>query len=279
MRDDVRIIAADSLFTGGEFEPPSIGMFFPEPWRSGEELGIPGTQGIDLYLPLLVLAVGATMLLWSWFSRSLALVPSRRQSLGEMLVTFIRDQITRPTMGEKGDRYLPLMITLFTFILLMNLTGLIPGMLPVNSNIAFPAALALFIFAMTIVIGVRSQGGWGYFRNQLFPSGMPWPLYFVVTPIEALSVFVIRPLTHALRLFATMFAGSLLLAVFAYGGWFMLSLGAEPLLTVLSAGLAGVALAGYTLLVVFELLIMVVQAFIFTLLASLYFSQSLEAAH
>lgn len=86
-------------------------------------------------------------------------------------------------------------------------------------------------------------------------------------------------MTHALRLFATMFAGSLLLAVFAYGGWYMLNISAEPALAALSVVYSGAALLGYILFFVFEILIMVVQAFIFTLLASLYINQSLEAAH
>ncbi len=278
MSADVRILAAEPgchLFSGCGFEAPTIGMFFPEPWITG----IPGTTGIDLYLVLLLIALGAVLLLWSWFSKKLSLVPGRRQGIGEMLVLFIRDQITRPTMGAKGDGFIPLMTAIFTFILLMNFTGLIPGLLPVNSDLSFPAMLAGFIFILTLIIGMKKQGGWGYIRNQIFPPGMPKPIYVLVTPIEILSVFVIRPVTHALRLFATMFAGSLLLAVFAYGGWYMLNVTAEPALAALSVVYSGAALLGYIAFFVFEILIMAVQAFIFTLLASLYINQSLEAAH
>ncbi|GAB3707130.1 F0F1 ATP synthase subunit A [Nocardiopsis oceani] len=281
MGADVRILAAETdcighLF-GDEcgFKAPTIGMFFPEPWIDG----IPGSDGIDLYLVLLLVALGGALLLWSWFSKKLSLVPGRRQSVGEMFILFIRDQITRPTMGAKGDSFIPLMTSIFTIILMMNITGLIPGMLPVNSDLSFPAMFAGFIFLLTIIIGVRNQGGWGYFKNQLFPPGMPKPIYVLVTPIEFLSVFMIRPVTHALRLFATMFAGSLLLAVFSYGGWYMLSIGAEPALVALSTLYSGAALLGYIAFFLFEVLIMVVQAFIFTLLASLYINQSLEAAH
>ncbi|MGW5879376.1 F0F1 ATP synthase subunit A [Nocardiopsis terrae] len=276
----MRILAAEPgchLFgdNGCGFEAPTIGMFFPEPWYTG----IPGSAGIDLYLVLLLVAVGAVLLLWSWFSKKLSLVPGRRQSVGEMLVLFIRDNITRPTMGAKGDSFIPFMTGIFTLILAMNFTGLIPGMIPVNSNLAFTAMFALVIYVMTIVIGVRNQGGWGYFRNQIFPPGMPKPIYVLVTPIEILSVFLIRPVTHALRLFATMFAGSLLLAVFAYGGWYMLNLTAEPLLAGVSVLYSGAALLGYVAFFVFEIVIMLIQAFVFTLLASLYINQSLEAAH
>ncbi|WP_191274717.1 F0F1 ATP synthase subunit A [Nocardiopsis terrae] len=276
----MRILAAEPgchLFgdNGCGFEAPTIGMFFPEPWYTG----IPRSAGIDLYLVLLLVAVGAVLLLWSWFSKKLSLVPGRRQSVGEMLVLFIRDNITRPTMGAKGDSFIPFMTGIFTLILAMNFTGLIPGMIPVNSNLAFTAMFALVIYVMTIVIGVRNQGGWGYFRNQIFPPGMPKPIYVLVTPIEILSVFLIRPVTHALRLFATMFAGSLLLAVFAYGGWYMLNLTAEPLLAGVSVLYSGAALLGYVAFFVFEIVIMLIQAFVFTLLASLYINQSLEAAH
>ncbi|MFD6098843.1 F0F1 ATP synthase subunit A [Nocardiopsis flavescens] len=276
----MRILAAEEgchLFgdNGCGFEAPTVGMFFPEPWYGG----IPGSAGIDLYMVLLLIAVGATLLLWSWFSKKLSLVPGRRQSVGEMLVLFIRDQISRPIMGAKGDRFLPFLTAIFSFILLMNFTGLIPGLLPVNSNLAFPAMLSLVIYLMTLVVGMKHQGGWGYVKNQIFPPGMPKPIYVLVTPIEFLSVFIIRPVTHALRLFATMFAGSLLLAVFAYGGWYMLNLTAGPVLSTVSVLFSGAALVGYLVFFVFEILIMVVQAFIFTLLASLYLNQSLEAAH
>ena len=280
MSADVRILAAEPgchLFgdNGCGFEAPTIGMFFPEPWFAN----IPGSAGIDLYLVLLLVAVGAALLLWSWFSKKLSLVPSRRQSLGEMLILALRDNITRPTMGAKGDKFIPFLTGVFTLILAMNFTGLIPGMLPVNSNLSFTVMFALTIYVMTIVIGIKNQGGWGYFRNQIFPPGMPKIFYIIVTPIEILSVFAIRPATHALRLFATMFAGSLLLAVFAYGGWYMLNLTAEPMLVAASVAFSGAALLGYIVFFVFEILIMVIQAFVFTLLASLYLSESLEAAH
>lgn len=280
MSADVRILAAEPgchLFgdNGCGFEAPTIGMFFPEPWFAN----IPGSTGIDLYLVLLLVAVGAVLLLWSWFSKKLSLVPGRRQSVGEMLVLFIRDNITRPTMGAKGDNFIPFMTGIFTLILAMNFTGLIPGMLPVNSNLAFTAMFALVIYVMTIVIGVKHQGGWGYFHNKIFPPGMPKWIYVLVTPIEILSVFLIRPVTHALRLFATMFAGSLLLGVFAYGGWYMLNLSAEPVLAAVSVAYSGAALLGYIAFFVFEIAIMLIQAFVFTLLASLYINESLEAAH
>jgi F-type H+-transporting ATPase subunit a len=277
---DVRILAAEPgchLFgdNGCGFTAPTIGMFFPEPWFAD----IPLSSGIDLYLVLLLVAVGAVLLLWSWFSKKLSLVPGRRQSVGELIILFIRDNITRPTMGEKGDKFIPFMTGIFTLILAMNFTGLIPGMLPVNSNLAFTVMFALTIYVMTIVIGIKHQGGWGYFRNQIFPPGMPKWIYVLVTPIEILSVFLIRPVTHALRLFATMFAGSLLLAVFAYGGWYMLNLTAEPMLAAVSVFYSGAALLGYIAFFVFEIAIMLIQAFVFTLLASLYLNQSLEAAH
>lgn len=281
MSADARMLAAEpdcSLFDSGcEFDPPSTSMFFPEPWIELD--WIPWTDGIDLYTPLLVIAVLATIAVWFWFSKNTKLVPSRRQSLAELLVQFIRDNIARPTMGAKGDKFLPFLVALFSFILLMNLTGLIPGLLPVTSNIAFPATLAAVVLVTRLYLGVKYQGGWSYFKGQVFPPGMPALLYLLVAPIKFISVFLVYPLTHTLRLFATMFAGALVLAVFAYGGDHMLNLGVGPLLGTISAGMAGVALLAYTGFVLFELLIMLIQAFVFTLLTSLYFSQSVEEAH
>jgi F-type H+-transporting ATPase subunit a len=278
---DARMLAADpddcSLFDAGcEFTPPSISMFFPEPWI---ELDIPWSNGIDLYAPLLAIAVLATIGLWFWFGKNATLVPSHRQSLGELLVQFIRDNIARPTMGAKGDKFIPFLVALFTFILLMNFTGLIPGMLPVNSNITFPATLAAVVFIARLYLAAKYQGGWSYLKGQIFPPGMPLPLYILVAPIKFISVFIVYPVTHTLRLFATMFAGSLVLAVFAYGGAYMLNLTAGPLFGALSAAMAGVTLIAYTGFVLFEVIIMLIQAFVFTLLTSLYFGQSLEDAH
>ncbi|QVQ54839.1 F0F1 ATP synthase subunit A [Spiractinospora alimapuensis] len=251
-------------------------MFSPEPWIP---LNIPWSNGIDLYTPLLIVAVLVTIGVWAWFSRNARLVPSRRQSLAEILVQFIRDNVARPTMGKKGDFLIPFLVSLFTFILFMNLTGIIPGMFPVNSNIAFPAVLALVIFIMRFYLAVKYQGGWQYIKGQIFPPGVPAPLYVLVTPIKFVSSFLVYPFTHTLRLFATMFAGSLVLAVFAYGGAYMMNWAAGPALGALSTAFAGIALAAYVGFVLFEVLIMLIQAFVFTLLSSLYFGQALEEAH
>ncbi|CAM3654270.1 F0F1 ATP synthase subunit A [Nocardiopsis gilva] len=265
--------------TGCGFEAPSTGLFFPAPWV---DFGLPGTSGITKYLLLLAVALLVAAAFWFFTTRRSKVVPGRGQSLAELLVFFIRDQITRTTMGKEGDKFLPLMVTLFLFIFSMNVMGLIPGLqLPVNSNLAFPAVFALTIFILWNGVGIRRHGFGGHVKARLVPSGVPWWILPVVVPIEALSNFVVRPATHAIRLFATMFAGHLLLAVFAAAGWYMFNPTSPmgPLFGAISVGYSGLALVGFLVFTVFELFIMAVQAYVFVLLASIYIGEAMEGAH
>lgn len=264
---------------GCGFEPPTISLFFPEPWL---DFGIAGTSGITKYLLVLVCAVLLAAGFWYLTTRNAKVVPSRGQSMAEMLVDFVKNQITRATMGKAGDKFLPLMVTLFLFIFSMNVMGLIPGLqLPVTTNLAFPAMLALFIYVLWNAVGIRRNGAGGHFKAHLVPNGVPGPLLLLVTPMEALSNFVIRPFTHALRLFAVMLAGHLLLAVFAAAGWYMFNPLSEmgPALGAVSVGYSALALIGFLIFTVFELFIMAVQAYVFVLLSSIYIGQAMEGAH
>ncbi|WP_131102053.1 F0F1 ATP synthase subunit A [Streptomonospora litoralis] len=266
---------------GCGFSPPGMGLFFPEPYL---DFGIPGTAGITKYFVVLILALLLAAGFWYFTTRNAKVVPSRGQSLAEMFVEFVRNQITRNTMGKEGDKYLPLMVTLFLFIFSMNIMGLIPipGLqLPVTTSLAIPVMLALFIYLLWNGVGIRRNGVGGHFKAHLVPGGVPKPLLILITPIEALSNFVIRPFTHALRLFAVMFAGHLLLAVFAAAGFYMFN----PLtpmgwgLGAVSVGYSALALVGFLIFTVFELFIMAVQAYVFVLLSSVYIGQAMESEH
>ncbi|MFB9801978.1 F0F1 ATP synthase subunit A [Streptomonospora salina] len=266
---------------GCGFDPPGVSLFFPEPYL---DLGIPGTAGITKYFVVLILALLISAGFWYFTTRNAKVVPGRGQSLAEMLVEFIRNQITRNTMGKEGDKYLPLMVTLFIFIFSMNIMGLIPipGLqLPVTTSLAIPVMLALFVYLMWNGAGIRRNGTVGHFKAHLVPGGVPKPLLILVTPIEALSNFVIRPFTHALRLFAVMFAGHLLLAVFAAAGFYMFNPLTEMggALGAVSVGYSALALIGFLVFTVFELFIMAVQAYVFVLLSSVYIGQAVEGAH
>ncbi|MFV2195815.1 F0F1 ATP synthase subunit A [Nocardiopsis sp. LOL_012] len=285
MSADVNVVAASEpgchIFNdfGCGFEAPGPSLFFPEPWV---DFGLAGTYGLSKYILLLAVALLIAAGFWFFTTRGAKVVPSRGQSMAEMLVEFLRGQVTRNAIGKEGDKYLPLMVALFLFIFCMNVMGLIPGLqLPVTSHLAFPAVLAIFVFVLWNVIGIRRHGVGGHFKARLVPSGVPGWILPIVVPIEALSNFVIRPATHMIRLFATMFAGHLLLALFAAAGFYMFNPTSPmgPLFGAISVGYSGLALLGFLVFTLFELFIMAVQAYVFVLLSSIYIGEALEGAH
>ncbi len=172
------------------------------------------------------------------------------------------------------------MVTLFLFIFVMNAMGIIPGMqLPVTSHLAYPAALAIYIYIVWNAIGIRKHGAVNHFVGRVVPGGTPKWILPLLVPIEIAQNFIARPITHALRPFAAMLSGHLLLAVFAAGGFYMFNLGAGGFLSVLSVGYSGLALFAFIVFTGFELFIMALQAYVFIMLASSYLGEALEGAH
>ena len=175
------------------------------------------------------------------------------------------------TIGPEGKKYMPFLTTMFFFVLFSNIFEVVPGIqFPANSRMAVPLTLALLVWVIYNVVGVRSQGFFGYLKNSLFPPGVPKALYLIVTPIELVSTFVVRPFSLAIRLWANMVAGHLLLVPFA----------------VLTAALWDAtyvgAVAPFAMLVLmtgFEILVSVLQAFIFTILTAVYIGGSMHPAH
>ncbi|WP_223830608.1 F0F1 ATP synthase subunit A [Nocardiopsis quinghaiensis] len=284
MGADVNVVAASEsgchIFGSGcGFEAPGVGLFSPTPWL---DFGLPGAAGVNKYYLVAVVALIIAAAFWYFTTRRAKVVPGRGQGMAEMLVGFLRDQVTRTTMGKEGDRFLPLIVTLFLFIFCMNIMGLVPGLqLPVTTSLAFPAVLALFVFLLWNIVGVRRHGVGGHFKARLIPGGVPWWILPIVVPIEALSNFVIRPATHMIRLFATMFAGHLLLALFAAAGFYMFNPLSQMggLFGALSVGYSAIALVGFLVFTAFELFIMAVQAYVFVLLTSIYLGEAIEGAH
>jgi F-type H+-transporting ATPase subunit a len=142
------------------------------------------------------------------------------------------------------------------------------------SRIGFPIVLALMVWVVYNYVGIRKHGVYGYFKDMMFPPGVPKPVYVLLAPIEFVSTFLVRPVTLALRLFANMFAGHLLLLVFILGGAYMLQ--NESLLLnifAIPSFIVGIALT------FFEALIQLLQAYIFTLLTALYIAGALAEEH
>ena len=202
------------------------------------------------------------------------LVPKGAQNVGEMGYLFIRDGIARDVIGKEGDKFVPFLMSFFFLIWLSNFFGILPGaQIPVTSIFAIPVAFALIVYFTWVPLGIYRQGFIGFFKNMMFPPGVPKPLYVLLAPIEFISNILVRPFTHAVRLFANMFAGHLLLATFSVAAFYLLSFTVIGMIG--SVASFGVAVA----LTAFEALIQALQAYIFTLLTAVYISGALHAEH
>ena len=177
------------------------------------------------------------------------------------------DDLAHSIIGHEHRRYVPLVFTLFGFIATMNLLGMFVVIPTATSQLAVTATFAILTIAIVLAVGF-ARNGLGFFK-LFVPSGVPWPLLFLMVPIEIIS-FLVRPLTLALRLFGNMIGGHIVLNVF---GGFVISLALVALAGgVASLGLlgSGVALAGIIALIALEFLVAVLQAFVFAVLACVY---------
>jgi len=199
-----------------------------------------------------------------------SLIPKGVQNLAETAYLFVRDAIAIDVIGPKdGLRYAPYLASVFFFIFFCNLLEIVPGInFPVTSRMAIPAFLSLLTYVIFNFVGFKKQG-LSYLKDTLFPPGVPWPIYVVLTPIEFFSVFVIRPLTLAVRLLANMMAGHVLLTIF-----FLFSADFVAPEVSLPLGLLTALLAA--VLIVFELLVISIQAYIFTLLSAFYIAEAIH---
>ena len=200
------------------------------------------------------------------------LVPQGVRNFVESIVEFVRNQIAVEVIGPEGRPWVPFLTSMFCFIFVANIFGIIPGIqFPVTSRIAVPAFLALLSWVLFITVGIKTQG-LAYFKNTLFPPGVPKPIYILVTPIEFISTFIVRPLTLSIRLFANMMAGHLLLSIFFLGTAYLL---AKPS----TIPFAVPAFALGVALIVFEILVAVLQAYIFTILTAVYIAGAVHPEH
>ncbi len=208
-------------------------------------------------------------------TRRLAVVPSRGQWAMEGVYGLVRNTVARDIIGGAHFRpYMPLLLSLFTIILLNNLAGIIPVIqFPTMSRIGFPLALALGVYVVYVGATLRRKGLGGFFRS-LVPSGLPLPAVPVVFLLELLTFLVTRPVTLTLRLFGNMFAGHILLLLFALGGEYLLLEG-EGLLKLVSIP----AFLMFFIFTAFEILISFLQAYVFILLASVYIAEVYAEDH
>ena len=196
------------------------------------------------------------------------LVPGRAQAAVEYMYDFAR-KVVDENIGPKGKNYVPLIFSIFVFVLALNLLGLLPwvGSFTPTSHVAVTLALAAIVFLVVLVVGFAKHGL--HFFTLFWPKGMNVGLALVILPIEVLSFFV-RPFTLAIRLFANMTAGHVLLQVF---GSFVVALGSFGALPYV---FGVVPLAVNVALGALELLIAVIQAYVFALLASIYLNDAIN---
>ena len=222
--------------------------------------------GIDLSISNGVITLWlAVAIVFSFFflvSRRLQLIPGKAQGVAEVLVQFLKNDVAdQITHGR--EKWLPFIVAIFSFILVNNLLGLIPGVPSATSNINTTAALAIIVFLVVQIAGLAEHGLVGYLKSFV-PEGIPVLIIPFIVPIEIVSTLA-RPFSLAVRLFANMFAGHavmlvLISLIFMFKSYFVIPL---PVL-------------GDVIMLMFEIFVAFIQAFIFTFLTTLYIATALE---
>lgn len=244
------------------------------------DFNLPGIFGTDVTKPM-VLAVLAAVIAFGLFyamSRRAAVVPGRLQFAGEYVYDFVRNSIARDTIGGHDfRRFVPFLFTIFLFVLINNFFGVIPFIqFPTMSHIGYTAALAIITWLVYNAVGIAKHGFFGYLKHQTVPGGISGPILIALVPLEFFSNIIVRPFTLALRLFATMFAGHLLVALFSTGGAYLI-LHYTPHALGIGSGLISFLLAiGVSFL---DMLVMFLQAYVFTLLAAMYIGSAIAEEH
>ena len=255
----------------GAFEFPPLGHLFEWPDIAFEDTPFAINKVVLCIFASSVLVVSFFTIAASR-SRQGSHVPKGIQNLAEAGLEVVEKNISLEVMGPHGRHFTPFLAALFYWILFMNVFGLLPVIqLPAASRMALPGFLALMVYALMWFYGFKAQGP-RYITNSIFPPGVPKFLYLLVTPIEFVSKFLVRPFSHAVRLFANLMAGHILLTTFALltaalwiGKWNAIFL---PLPFAM-----GVAMTA------FEVLVAALQAYIFTILAAVYLNESLHPDH
>jgi F-type H+-transporting ATPase subunit a len=252
------------VILGLEFPPISHTVEWPDMFLSGP-------LAVNKVVVFMWISVLIVFLFYFFASRRRQLVPTGLQNVAESAVNFIREGIVLQTMGPEGLGWTPFLLTMFSFIFVCNIWGIAPAIqMPVNARMALPAFLAVMVWVLYNFVGIKSQGFFGYFKSMMFPPGVPKALYILVTPIEFVSAIFVRPLSLAVRLFANMLAGHLLLISFAVITAALFS--ATIVLAILPLGLL-IALTAFEILVAF------LQAFIFTILTAVYVGGAMHPEH
>jgi F-type H+-transporting ATPase subunit a len=256
-----------------QFHPPTTKDFVWACW--GPSLEVPGGLSFCLNFITFLVLLGFVCCIAFFFIglRRPALVPGKMQSLVESGIQFVRENIAIPMIGPEGDRFMPLLATLFFAIFFWNIFEVVPGVnFSSNSRIAFPLVMAVIAWITYNAVGIGRHGFAGYLKLALFPPGAPLWLYPLLVPIEFVTTILIRPITLSVRLAANLLAGHVLLAVFFLGTIALLQGGWLAVFAPISFAIS-VALVG------FEIFVSLLQAFIFAILTASYIGGAMAEEH
>lgn len=269
------------IILGAEpFTPPSPEDFNLPPVGGGHStfdfLGQANYIGVTKPMLQIVLAGILVFAIFYAASRKRAMVPGRLQYIGEEAYGFVRNSMGRDIIGSHDfQRFVPYLFTLFFFVLFNNLMASIPLIqFPTFSRSGMVYSLALLSWIVYNAVGIQKHGFLGYFKLQSVPAGVTGVILILLVPLEFMSNILVRPFTLALRLFANMFAGHLLLILFALGGEYILA--HQPL------GYAPVGILAWVLFIavaILEVLIQFLQAYVFVLLNAMYIQGALADEH
>jgi F-type H+-transporting ATPase subunit a len=255
-----------SVLAGGVPWPPSVDDFY-----------LPGYfyPWITKFTVMVWIAVALVLIFFLVSYRKPKLVPSKAQWIAESVYGFGRNGIAGDVIGPEGIRFAPYIVTLLSFVGVMNLFAIIPFFqISPSAHIGFPAALALISWVLYIYVGMRKHGPLRYLRLMTMPSGAPLWLMPILIPLEFLSNFIVRPFTLAVRLFANLFAGHFILLVFTLGGFVLLNSS-----TLAIKPISVVSWAMDIVLTFLELLVALLQAYVFAILNAVYLQTSLTEEH
>ena len=226
---------------------------------------------------LLVFLVMAVVLLLLFFGlRGTSLVPSKFGVAIESLVVFVRDEIAVGIIGPEGIKYFPWLLSIFLFILIGNAFEVLPLVnFPVTSRMAIPLGLSLLTWVIFVFVGFK-KNGFSYFTGLAWPKSVPLALRPLVGLIEVVSTFILRPITLAVRLFANLVAGHLMLTLLLVSGWVFMS----SVTSIGARALIGIPWFVFGLgIYMFEVVVIILQAYIFTLLSAVYVQTSVHPEH
>ncbi len=160
---------------------------------------------------------------WAAFAKP-KLVPGKLQLVGELGYNFVARSIAREVIGKKGDKYVPFLTSIFFFVWIMNVMSIIPlAQFPVASRFAFPVGLAALVFVTYMFLTFKTHGFRGGVKNLVWIEGLPKPLVPLIVLLEFIQNVITRPFTLAVRLWANMFAGHMLIVMFSVASWYLLT--------------------------------------------------------